>query len=260
MKPLATMKLVTKNLAKDESCNVRKMVFFGQQSNPNQLEKSAAWHTISSNLEMDQGIKILFLEDDPADVARVENELRKNGLVFQLQRTDTREGFLSGLNPPPDVILSDHGLPAFDGLTAFATAREKCPDVPFIFVTNALTREMEIEKLLGGIADYVRKSELDYLGIALRHALREAKEGQLRKDRVKNFFKQAVGHEEELLPICSNCKKIRNKHNYWQPLEIFFLENFDIRFTHGICPDCSTRFFSRAKLPSGDVGDVTGES
>lgn len=251
------MKLATKIRANDKSDNVRNLCLFARQLNLNQLEHVAAGHTINSNLEMDQGIKILFLEDDPGDAARVENELRKNGLVFQLQRADTREGFLSGLNPPPDVILSDHGLPAFDGLTAFATAREKCRDVPFIFVTNALTREMEIEKLLGGVADYVRKSELDYLVVALRHALREAKEGQLRKERVKNFFKQAVGHEEFLLPICSNCKKIRNKQNYWQPLEIFFLENFDIGFTHGICPDCSTRFFSREiSLP----GDVTDES
>ena len=200
---------------------------------------------------MDPEIKILYLEDDPGDAARVENKLRESGLVFQLQRVDTRESFLSGLEPAPHVILSDHGLPAFDGITAFETARKKCPDVPFIFVTNALTREMEIEKLFGGVADYVRKTELDYLAIAMRHAMREAKEWQLRKQRVKDFFNQPLNDDVGLLPICSNCKKIRNKQNYWQPLEIFFLENFNIRFTHGICPDCSTKFFLREK-PSGD--------
>ena len=198
---------------------------------------------------MDHGIKILYLEDDPGDAARVESKLRESGLAFQLKRADTREAFLSALEPPPDVILSDHGLPAFDGLTAFGTAREKCPEVPFIFVTNALTREMEIEKLLGGVADYVRKDELDYLAVALRHALREAKEWRLRKQRVKDFFKQP-SDDSGLLPICSNCKKIRNRQNYWQPLEIFFLENFNIRFTHGICPDCSTKFFAREAPPS----------
>ena len=45
------------------------------------------------------------------------------------------------------MILSDHGMPSFDGLTALSVAREKRPDVPFIFVTNALSKEMEIEKL-----------------------------------------------------------------------------------------------------------------
>src|SRR5258708_17654287 len=34
-------------------------------------------------------------------------------------------------------ILSDHGLPAFDGFTALALAHQNAPDVPFIFVTGS---------------------------------------------------------------------------------------------------------------------------
>jgi CheY-like chemotaxis protein len=191
---------------------------------------------------MDQGIKILYLEDNPGDAVRVEHKLREGGLTFDLQRVDTREAFVAGLQPPPDVILSDHGLPAFDGLTAFGLVREKCPEVPFIFVTNALTREMEIEKLLGGVADYVRKNELDYLVVALRHALREAREWRLRRERVKEYFNAPPG-QQGLLPICSCCKKIRNNRNQWQPLENFFMENLKIRFTHGLCPECTPKFF-----------------
>ena len=196
---------------------------------------------------MNQEIKILYLEDDLADVTRVEDNLRESGVSFALQRAETREAFMAGLEWRPDVILSDHGLPAFDGLTAFGEAREKCPGTPFIFVTNALTREMEIEKLLGGVADYVRKDELDYLGVAMRHALREARESRMRKQRLKDFFESPTGDDKSLLPICSSCKKIRNNQDQWQPLEIFFLENFNIRFTHGICPHCAPAFFARAK-------------
>ena len=60
---------------------------------------------------MNQGIKILYLDDDPGDAARVEAKLRESGMAFDLRRADTWEAFLSGLEPPPDVILSDHGLP-----------------------------------------------------------------------------------------------------------------------------------------------------
>lgn len=198
---------------------------------------------------MNQPINILYLEDNPGDATRVANKLHESGVVFNLQRVDTRDAFLSGLETPPDVILSDHGLPAFDGLAAFATAREKCPDVPFIFVTNALTREMEIEKLMGGVADYVRKSELDYLPVAMQHALREAKEWQVRKQRAREFFVAPSQSEARLLPICSSCKKIRNKHNKWQTLEMYFLESLNIRFTHGVCPDCYPKFFSGKGQP-----------
>lgn len=198
---------------------------------------------------MSQQIKILYLEDNPADAARVEKKLAESGMVFSLQRADTREDFLSGLDPAPNVILSDHGLPSFDGLTAFGLVQEKCPDVPFIFVTNALTREMEIEKLMGGVADYVRKSELDYLSVAMRHAMREAKELQWRRERVKEFFKSSSHNQTGLLPICSSCKKIRNKKEEWQPMESFFLEYLNIRFTHGICPDCVPKYFSIGRPP-----------
>ena len=194
---------------------------------------------------MNQQLQILFLEDDPGDAQRVEAKLRESGLSFELRRVDTQDAFLTGLDQRPDVILSDHGLPSFDGLTAYGTAREKCPETPFIFVTNALTREMEIERLLGGVADYVRKDELDYLSVAMRHALREARESRARKQRLKQFFEDPSSGEKSLLPICSYCKKIRNKQDQWQPLEIFFLENFNIRFTHGICPGCAPNFFSR---------------
>lgn len=201
---------------------------------------------------MDHDINILYLEDNPGDATRVANKLHESGLAFNLQRVQTREAFLSGLEPPPDVILSDHGLPSFDGLTAFATVREKCPEVPFIFVTDALTREMEIEKLLGGAADYVRKSELDYLPVAMQHALREAKEWRVRKQRAQEFFVSPSQAETRLLPICSSCKKIRNKHNKWQTLEMYFLETLSIRFTHGVCPDCYPKFFSGKGSPRRD--------
>ncbi len=200
---------------------------------------------------MSQGIKILYLEDNPGDAVRVEHKLRESGLEFELLRVESRDAFMAGLQPPPDVILSDHGLPSFDGLTAFGTAREKCPDGPFIFVTNALTREMEIEKLLGGVADYVRKDELDYLAVALRHALREAKEWRLRRKRVKEYFNLAPG-QTGMLPFCSHCKKIRDKKNQWQPFESFFLENLNIRFTHGLCPECTPNFFPPQKPSPSD--------
>lgn len=195
---------------------------------------------------MKKQIHILHLEDAPDDAARVEDKLRKDGLIFHFQRVDTKAAFLEGLDQPPDVILSDHGLPSFDGLTALEVARGKCPGVPFIFVTDALTREMEIEKLLGGVADYVRKSQLDYLPVAVRHALHEAEERRLQKQRFRELFRQPVEANTRLLPICSNFKKIRDEQNQWKSPELFLWEHLKLNFTHSICPDCASKF-----LPEG---------
>jgi PAS domain S-box-containing protein len=41
-----------------------------------------------------------------------------------------------------------------------------------------------------------------------------------------------------LLPICSNCKKIRNDKGDWQVVEAYISEHTDATFTHGVCPEC----------------------
>jgi hypothetical protein len=46
-----------------------------------------------------------------------------------------------------------------------------------------------------------------------------------------------------LLPICANCKKIRDDHGYWQQVETYLTERTNVTFTHGICPDCMQRLY-----------------
>jgi len=46
-----------------------------------------------------------------------------------------------------------------------------------------------------------------------------------------------------LLPICANCKKIREDDGYWKHLESYFAEHSEIHFTHGLCPDCLKKLY-----------------
>ena len=41
-----------------------------------------------------------------------------------------------------------------------------------------------------------------------------------------------------LLPICANCKKIRDDNGYWQQIEAYIRQHSEAVFSHGICPDC----------------------
>ncbi len=41
-----------------------------------------------------------------------------------------------------------------------------------------------------------------------------------------------------ILPICSNCKKIRDDKGYWNQIESYIDQHSEASFTHGICPDC----------------------
>jgi PAS domain-containing protein len=42
-----------------------------------------------------------------------------------------------------------------------------------------------------------------------------------------------------ILPICARCKKIRNDESYWEQIESYLRKHTDLRFTHGICPECT---------------------
>ena len=130
---------------------------------------------------MKDEIRILILEDVAADVVMINHELRKARLNFRSKRVETKDEFLQQLeHHSPDVILSDHGLPGFDGFTALAIAKDKCPDVPFIFVTSALGEELTIETFESGATDYVLKNRLSNLAPAMQRALREAEEKRKR--------------------------------------------------------------------------------
>jgi len=44
-----------------------------------------------------------------------------------------------------------------------------------------------------------------------------------------------------LLPICSQCKRIRDDDGYWHQVERYLSSNTDAEFTHGYCPGCEAK-------------------
>jgi PAS domain S-box-containing protein len=120
---------------------------------------------------MPEELQILFLEDAERDVTLVADQLQAAGLKFRLQQVVTKEQFAEALGHSPDLILSDHGLPAFNGLSALVLAHRQLPNVPFIFVTGGMSEEMAAEAFREGAADLVRKDKLAKLAPVLRHAM-----------------------------------------------------------------------------------------
>src|SRR6266576_776462 len=126
-------------------------------------------------------LRILLLEDVPADAALIERHLTKSGLEFVSQRVDTRARFEQALREfVPDIILSDHGLPGFDGSAALELVNERFPTLPVILVTGSLNEEKAVEFMKAGAADYILKDHLTRLPEAIQRAIRERR---LREER-----------------------------------------------------------------------------
>jgi len=127
-------------------------------------------------------VRILILEDVPADAELMEHEIRRVGIDAQTRIATTKDAFLKELDAfLPDIILSDYNLPSYDGLSAFKAARKKYPDMPFIMVSGALGEERTIEILKDGVTDCILKNRLFRLGLAVKRALKEAEEHGVRK-------------------------------------------------------------------------------
>lgn len=46
-----------------------------------------------------------------------------------------------------------------------------------------------------------------------------------------------------LIPICSSCKKIRDDRGIWSQIEIYIRKHSDVKFSHGICPECMQKLY-----------------
>ncbi len=46
-----------------------------------------------------------------------------------------------------------------------------------------------------------------------------------------------------LLPICANCKNIRDDQGYWHQVEVYIRDHSKANFSHGICPECARKLY-----------------
>ena len=123
---------------------------------------------------MENGLKVLVLEDVEEDYDLIRFTLRKAGLVAETKRVDSKEEFIQALHEyPADVILSDHALPQFNSAEALKICRTLGFQVPFILVTGAVSEEFAVNSLKQGADNYVLKSNLTRLPSAINNALRQ---------------------------------------------------------------------------------------
>jgi hypothetical protein len=65
----------------------------------------------------------------------------------------------------------------------------------------------------------------------------------------ENLVKKLEGALEEIktlrgiLPICCNCKSIRDDKGLWNRIESYISEHSNAEFTHSYCPDCIRKLY-----------------
>ena len=112
-------------------------------------------------------VRVLLLEQDTKDAAKIEKELASLDLSIRFSRVENGPDFIREIEKQaPDLVLSDYILPHYTGLAGLAELGKRCPDCPFIFVSWQIHEDSVLEALKAGATDYVFKEQLSRLTLS----------------------------------------------------------------------------------------------
>jgi len=121
---------------------------------------------------MNEDIRILLVEDLPADVEMNKKEISKVVPNCIFKQVETRHDFIQALDSfKPHVIVSDYSMPQFDGMSALKLSLEKSDITPFILCTGSINEDTAVECMKKGATDYVIKEHNKRLGSSVASAL-----------------------------------------------------------------------------------------
>lgn len=152
---------------------------------------------------------------------------------------------LAGTAQQPNVVLMDLEMPDMDGIEAARLIQKHHP-TPVVVLTAYETEELVEQASAAGVGAYlVKPPDARKLDRAIRIAMARFKD--LMELRRLNAELQAALAQVKtlrgLLPICANCKKIRNDEGYWQDVAVYIQAHSEAEFTHGICPECARKLY-----------------
>jgi PAS domain S-box-containing protein len=82
--------------------------------------------------------------------------------------------------------------------------------------------------------------------VSVVHDITERKRAEEDREQLIHELQDALAEVKTLsglLPICANCKRIRDDQGYWHSVEAYVGQRSQVDFSHGICPDCMNKLY-----------------
>ncbi|MFH0730022.1 MAG: response regulator transcription factor [Pseudomonadota bacterium] len=193
-------------------------------------------------------MRILIAEDDFTSRIVLAGVLKKNGHEV-VETVNGSEAWRIMRQPEaPAMAILDWMMPEIDGLEVVRHIRALETDrPPYIMMLTTKGRKEDIIKGLdAGADDYLSKPfdagelrarvEVGCRMVEMQHTL-AAKIVELHQavDQIKTL--------RGIIPICANCKKIRDDQGYWRQVEIYIRNHTEAEFSHGLCPECLEKLY-----------------
>jgi len=158
-------------------------------------------------------------------------------------------------NETPDMILLDIMMPVMDGYEVCSKIRERRENrnIPIIFLSALDDTADKVRAFHAGGIDYITKpfmaeEVLARIGahLAIKRLQTELMTQNARLKALNQELQEALGEIKVLkgiLPMCANCRKIRDEKGHWASLEIYIRTHTDTNFSHGLCPECAEKLY-----------------
>ena len=112
-------------------------------------------------------------------------------------------------------------------------------------VRKNTTTEMGIEIVFSGKKHFITSTRIQILDLLIstyENAIRKTRELEKTVKELRSA-NETIKTLKGLIPICAECKKVRDDKGYWQQIEIYIRDHSDADFTHGFCPDCIKKLY-----------------
>jgi sigma-B regulation protein RsbU (phosphoserine phosphatase) len=177
-------------------------------------------------------MKVLAVEDDNVARAVLRRTLERLGHEA-IEAKDGEDAWQAWLREKPRVAICDWQMPKLNGLQLCKRLRaQEGRDYVYFILLTATTDSAQNRRAAAeaGVDDFLTKPiDLSMLWARLRVA-----------ERILKYTTQ-VHRLEEMMPMCSYCKKVRDDQNYWQQIESYINERTGTEISHSVCPECYQR-------------------
>jgi len=192
-------------------------------------------------------LNVLLVDDDEDDFLITRDVLAEvASQEYELDWVSTYEDAIAAIRLNKyDVFLIDYRLGEYSGLDLLKEAVTIGSKEPMILLTGQGDREIDIEAMRTGAADYLSKDKIDadVLERAIRYAIERKRAEQEREKLISQLTDAMAKTLDQMLPICAACKSIRDSDGAWNILENYISEHSEAEFTHSLCPKCLTELY-----------------
>lgn len=194
---------------------------------------------------MTKKFRILLAEDEYLVAEMVGGILKELGHTVVGKATDGQQAVAMTEKLKPAVVVMDIKMPDMDGIEAARRIADVCP-TPVVVLTAYETPEMIDAATAAGIGAYLTKPPMARdMNRALAISVARFEE-MMELRRINAELKEALFTVKTLsgmIPICANCKKVRDDKGCWHQIEEYIRNHSEVEFSHGVCPDCSRQLY-----------------